>query len=235
MRVRSAAFWVYGERLLALGDAPHPAQAHADLRAHLEAEGAGRATVSEWERLLRHHRAITGAGTRRIDAARLIEVFAWFRGAQLGAPLRFATADPPDRLSVRLRDAGMPHVFGAITAANHWAFYEPAPSVQLYVPPPLVGEARRLLNDPGERVRGEVFADAPDRLVVLGRDLRDIEQSCADQRRGPAYRDQDIAVASSAPFPVTSRFLSLLDCRVHPEGASHAAFLRTQLQDRGGA
>lgn len=231
MRVRHPAFWDYCETLLALSGKPRPASDIITTRFAVETEGVGQTTTYEWSNLLSHHHAITGAGTQRVNPDRLIEVCTWLRGAQLGFPRLCATAMEPADLSEALYEAGIPHAFGAITAANHWSFYEAAPSIQLYVPPTAVAAARRELDGPGDRTRVEIYNQAPAGLPVAARDLSELADRCHAEY-GTPYREKDLARQSGATIPVTTRFVSLLDCRVHPEGASHAAFLREQILAR---
>lgn len=231
MRVRSAAFWDYCEALVALSGRPRPAPEVLAPRLAAIEEGIGQATTYEWANLLTHHRAITGGGTQRVHANRVIEVGSWLRGAQLGFPRLCATASEPTELSATLADAGIPHAFGAITAANLWSFYEAASSIQLYVPPSAVAKARKELDHPGGRTRIEIFSQAPVSLPIAASNLASIAASCGAEF-GQAYRDKDLARRSGASVPVTTRFVSMLDSRVHPEGASHAVFLRDQILSR---
>lgn len=161
------------------------------------------ATALEWWRHLEFHRAIlTTGGETLVDRPRLLQVFTAHRLARLTpAQTRLVGVDA-QALSRALTTAAVPHALGMLSAANEWAFFEPRRSIQLYAPRAMLSRLRELA--PPDRhgdFRLEIFTENLANLPIV--------------RRGG--------------IPVTSAFQTLLDCRAHPEGGAHAAFLETQV------
>lgn len=160
-------------------------------------------TVVEWWRHFEFHRALlVSPRDVRVDRARLLQVLTAHRIARLSPSSTRAVAMDAREIARRLARENVPHVLGILSAANEWAFFEPRRSVQLYVPREALTDVRRLV--PSE-------ADGSNELQVFRENLAHLPT----QRRG------NVAV--------TSAFQTLLDCRAHPEGGAHAAFLESQV------
>lgn len=153
-------------------------------------------TVHEWFQQLRFQRALLDApGGFIVDRPRLLAVLTAHRVARITPVAEVRASVTPATLATALDGASVPHVFAMLTAANAWAFFEPLRAIQLYVPRGEVATVRALM-EPGD-VTVECFAE----------NLREVPTA----RRGGLL--------------VTSAFLTLLDCRAHPEGGAHAEFL----------
>jgi hypothetical protein len=160
-------------------------------------------TVVEWWRHLEFQRAIlVAARDVRVDRARLLQVLTAHRIARLSpSSVRSVAMDSRDVVRALSRE-NVPFALGMLSAANEWAFFEQRRSVQIYAPRQALADVRRLV--PSEE-------DGPIRLEIFRENLAHLPV----QRRGNV--------------PVTSQFQTLLDCRAHPEGGAHAAFLETQV------
>lgn len=158
--------------------------------------GVPSSTAGDWIRQLRFHRALVETpGGDRVDRPRLLSYLTSVRVAALSFVREVHVDGDVVAVSERLAEAGVDHAFGMLTAANEWAFTEPLRSLQLYVPRRRARDIADIL--PEGDVRLDVFAENLDRLVLA-------------RRRG---------------LQVTDAFLTLLDCRAHPEGGAHADFL----------
>lgn len=159
-------------------------------------------TVVEWWRHLEFHRAILVAPRDvRVDRARLLQVLTAHRVARLSpSSVRQVSMDARG-IARALTRASVPFALAMLSAANEWAFFEQRRSVQIYVPRQALADVRRLVPQEDEGgVRLEIFRENLAHLPT--------------QRRGS--------------IPVTTQFQTLLDCRAHPEGGAHAAFLESQ-------
>lgn len=160
-------------------------------------------TVVEWWRHLEFHRALLVAPREiTVDRARLLQILTAHRIARLSpSSTRTVSMDAREIARVLARE-NVPYALGMLSAANEWAFFEPRRSIQLYVPRQALADVRRLV--PYEE-------DAPNELQIFRENLAHLPT----QRRGNVL--------------VTSAFQTLLDCRAHPEGGAHAAFLESQV------
>lgn len=156
-------------------------------------------TLIEWWRQLQFQRAILdSSGGARVDRPRLLQVLTAHRIARLTPRFARRVAMDGHVASAILASQGIPHALAMLTAANEWTFFEPRREIQLYVPAARLTDVRRLLPaETGAPFSLEVFSDNPEQLPVV-------------ERNG---------------VPVTNPFLTLLDCRAHPEGGAHANFI----------
>jgi len=163
-------------------------------------------TVVEWWRHLEFHRAIlVAARDVRVDRARLLHVLTAHRMARLSPSGVRTVAMDPREIAHALTRGSIPFALGMLSAANEWAFFEQRRSVQIYAPRHALSDIRRLVpSEGGGPIRLEVFRENLAHLPVV--------------RRGGV--------------PITSAFQTLLDCRAHPEGGAHAAFLESQMLGR---
>jgi hypothetical protein len=130
-----------------------------------------------------------------VDARRLLQFYTAHRMARLYPATTFTTDLAPAELSRSLHREGIRHGLAMMSAANEWAFFEPRRRIELYVDRRDVARARRVLT-PG-RTPVDVFADNLNEIPVTTRE----------------------------GLHVTSTFLTIIDCRAHPEGGAHAEFL----------
>ncbi|MHB8586218.1 MAG: hypothetical protein ACYDDF_10355 [Thermoplasmatota archaeon] len=198
MRDRTDDFLRFGEHL-----ARHPVLGAATARTMASTLHVPYTTLIEWWRHMEFHRAIlvSGQGTQ-VDRPRVLQILAAHRIAQL-TPATTRRISTDAAASARaLRQGGVPHALGMLSAANEWAFFEPRRSVQLFVPPAHLSQARHLLpSDPNGPIQLELFRENLSRILT--------------QRRGD--------------LTVTTPFQTLIDCRAHPDGGAHASFLETQV------
>lgn len=183
--------------------AQHPSLGASSTRALAAELELPYTTVIEWWRHLEFHRAILATpGEAQVDRTRLLQVLTAHRVARLTpSAIRRVGMDARD-VAKRLRKGKVPYALAMLSAANEWAFFEPRRTVQLYVPRQALGDLRRLVPPEAEGpVLLEVFQDNLTHLPT--------------QRRG------DVTV--------TSPFQTLIDCRAHPEGGAHAAFLEKEV------
>ncbi len=160
-------------------------------------------TVLEWWRHLDFHRAILTRGrTVTADRARLLQVYTAHRVSRL-TPAQTRVIDfDASALARALTDAEVPYALAMLSAANEWAFFEPRRSIQLYLPRAGLSRMRRFAPPASNgSYQLEVFVETLDNLP--------------HQTRGG--------------IRVTSPFQTLIDCRAHPEGGAHAAFIETQV------
>ena len=153
-------------------------------------------TVNEWTRQLRFQRVLTSTPSGEfVDRPRLLQFYASTRVARLYPTATLRTRLRPSGLSQLLRRESIDHSLAMLAAANEWAFFEPRRRIELYVSR---GDTRRVREvlPPGDN-EVDVFWENPAELPI--------------ERRGPAV--------------VTSAFLTIVDCRAHPEGGAHAHFL----------
>ncbi|MGQ0535227.1 MAG: hypothetical protein ACT4PT_04055 [Methanobacteriota archaeon] len=113
-----------------------------------------------------------------------------------------ATFLKPHAFSTRLRELGIQHALCMLSAANEWAFYEPLYSIQLYIPRNQSARVHREARTGNIPV--EVFAE----------------------------NFAELPTTTRSGTPVTSLFVTILDCRAHPTGGAHAAFLEGVLERR---
>lgn len=156
-------------------------------------------TLIEWWRHLEFHRAIFSSSSgNRVDRPRLLQVLTAHRVARLTPRLTRALAVDAHRASRILAREDIRHALAILSAANEWAFFEPRRDIQIYVAAADLTRVRNALpSEPDGPFRLEVFSDNPVHLPV----------------------------ATRGGIPVTSQFLTLVDCRAHPEGGAHANFL----------
>lgn len=156
-------------------------------------------TLIEWWRQLEFQRAIlTTTEGLRVDRARLLQVLTAHRVARLTPRFDRGVAMDAHTVSTVLEAAGIPHALGMLSAGNEWAFFEPRRDIQVYVAASTLTRVRTALPAaPNGPFRLEVFSDNPDHLPIVTRN----------------------------GVPITNQFLTLIDCRAHPEGGAHANFL----------
>lgn len=166
-------------------------------------------TLIEWWRHLEFHRALlVSPGEVRVDHPRLLQVLTAHRTARLTPRVARPIALDAHGVARELTAANVPYALAMLSAANEWAFFEPRRSIQVYVPTRELTRARAALP---------LVQDAPFSLEVFGED--------------PAH----LPTARRGRVIVTSQFLTLLDCRAHPEGGAHANFLERNVIEWGRA
>ena len=156
-------------------------------------------TLIEWWRQFEFQRAIIPSPQGiRVDRPRLLQVLTAHRVARLTPRFDRGIAMDAHAVSTVLEAAGIPHALGMLSAGNEWAFFEPRRDIQVYVAADMLTRVRHALpaSSPGP-FRLEVFSDNPEHLPIVTRN----------------------------GVPVTNAFLTLIDCRAHPEGGAHANFL----------
>lgn len=159
-------------------------------------------TLVEWWRHLEYHRAIHASSNgMRVDRPRLMSVLTAHRMPRLTPVAQRTTSLDARGLSRFLQDRQIPHALAILSAANEWAFFEPQHTVQVYVPRRHLSALRGISSEHPGNVSLEVFAENPESLLINTRD----------------------------GVPVTSVFLTILDCRAHPVGGAHAHFLETNV------
>jgi hypothetical protein len=167
--------------------------------------GVPTSTLQLWLRQLRFQRVLTPQGREdTVDQARLLQFFGAIRMARLNPSRTFATDDDAAAVSRRLRSAGIPHALGMLSAANEWAFFEPRRRIELYAPRSHLAALHRELAE--GRTPVDVFEENMGELPT--------------QERNRAQ--------------VTTAFVTVVDCRAHPEGGAHAHFLERNVLRRGG-
>jgi transposase-like protein len=154
-------------------------------------------TINEWLRQLRFQRALLTAPQGEIvDRTRLLQFYAATRMARLYPVKTFQTTLTSADLSQALRRESVPHALAMLSAANEWAFFEPRRRVEIYLGRGDISRVTDLVPQ-GGGVAVDVFAENVAELPV--------------ETRGRAV--------------FTNAFLTIIDCRAHPEGGAHAHFL----------
>lgn len=164
--------------------------------------------VNDLLRFLEYHGGLVGK-TRELRWGRTAEVAARLRFAAMVPARRIETqaAVDPEAISSRLTRDGVSHALAYRSAANHWAFFEPEPRVQIVVSRPDLAAAVRSVGPD----------DAP---------------SASD---GPAGVDlfvdhlEVLEVTTRRGLPVTTRLQTWLDLQHFPLAGAHAAFFRSVL------
>lgn len=161
---------------------------------------APRSTAQTWLRQLRFQQAIIdGPKGTRIDRLRLLQVMSAHRLARITPLAEVPTSLGPQEISGILGDEGIGHALAMLSAANEWAFFEPRREMQVYVSRAQASRLPRILPR-GERT-----------LQVFGENVASLQAAGHVKERGNVR--------------VTCPFLTVVDCRAHPEGGAHADFL----------
>lgn len=155
-------------------------------------------TLIEWWRQFEFQRAIiTSPEGLRVDRPRLLQVLTAHRMSRLTPRFDRSVDTDAHTVSTVLQAANIPHALGMLSAGNEWAFFEPRRDIQVYVAASMLTRVRTALPAADGPFRLEVFSDNPEHLPIVTRNR----------------------------VPVTNQFLTLIDCRAHPEGGAHANFL----------
>lgn len=183
--------------------AHHEALEHGAAQPLAREMGVPYTTLIEWWRHFEFHRALlVFADGVRVDRQRLLQVLVAHRVTRLTPRVSRGTSLAPREVSAALTAQGVPHALAMLSAANEWAFFEPRREIQIYVAAQDLTRARAAVPaDERGPYHVEMFSDNPAHLQIV--------------RRGD--------------LPVTGKFLTLLDCRAHPEGGAHASFLERNL------
>lgn len=199
MAVRLNAF-------LGLGDHLARAQGPIDVSSlqdelNIPQAGVSTSTFYNWLGHLEFQRAVTRAdGALTVDRPRLMSFYAAHRLVRARPEFQTTTGLSGPELVEHLGDHGHRNVaLGFLSAANEWAFMEPRRGTELYAGRETV---RRLRADlpPGNRPL-TVFAENWSELPRVPR----------------------------GGVQTTGLFLTIVDCRAHPEGGAHASFLEREL------
>lgn len=156
-------------------------------------------TLIEWWRHLEYHRALlVSPDGVEVDRPRLLQVMTAHRVARMTPRVTRPIALDTEGVAEVLDLKEVPYALAVLSAANAWTFFEPRRNVQVFVASSDLTRVRQALPTvPEGRFTLEVFGDNPDHLPTVVR----------------------------GGFRLTSAFLTLLDCRAHPEGGAHANFL----------
>lgn len=155
-------------------------------------------TLIEWWRHFEFQRALIASPAGiQVDRPRILQVLTSHRLARLTPRFDRTIGMDARTASTILEERGIPHALGMLSAGNEWAFFEPRRDIQIYVAAGMLTRVRAALPAAPSGFRLEVFSDNPEQLPIVTR----------------------------GGVPITSQFLTLLDCRAHPEGGAHANFL----------
>ncbi len=166
--------------------------------------------ITPWLNYLEFFRATRKReGEVHVVEDRLLATLANYRAGNLRPERARPIEAEPSKIHALLEEAGVPHAFGMVTAANRWAFYEPHRDVQLYVS-----------RSDRSSVRDALEPLSPDRSQGGGR-LQVFHESLD----GVATQDRE-------GLPVTTPFQTVVDLRAHPAGGAHADFLEANLLPR---